>query len=121
MVGELYGFSVEGEALDGSVFGRDLEEELGGVDAQLDRDGLDEGDEEAEDLLVVKVEIRLQDRVEVPLAEEEVGACLTHDVLDYDAERLEDLLGYCTSSIRCLVGQDGGEVAHECVLSVLLQ
>ena len=112
MVCKLDGLRVEWEAEDSPVFGRDLDEELGGLEAQLDGDCLDERNVEPEDLLVVKIKASLQDRVEVALGEEEMGACLAADVLYDDAKGLKYLLGHHASSVCSLVVEDSGQVAH---------
>lgn len=70
------------------VVGVDLEEKLDGVAVELEGDGLEEGDEVCEDLLVAQVEAEADDVVEVVVAEQEEHRRLLGDVGDQDRQRL---------------------------------
>lgn len=70
------------------VVGIDLEEELDGVTVELEGDGLQEGDEVREHLLVAQVEPEADDVVEVVVAEQEEHRRLLRDVGDQDRESL---------------------------------
>ena len=68
-----------------------VEEELNRRRVELQRDGLQQGDVIGHDLLVVKVEVALNELVDVVVAEQVEQRRLQLNVLQHDGERLQKL------------------------------